>query len=376
MTKAKFGVKRLLIEILLFVSMVVAFFILRQQFAWEVPFAQLAISPFFILFLFLVNRGRRLLPLSVLVIGALSAFLAFSIPYLFFDNNTVLVATIKGDDIENESRELWDDLSKILVQHGDVRAKRFYRQFSSHASVIGSLKRSIDGGAIIWGDRRWLNVSFENFPIYNVRDFSLFGGVYSFPIPYQPRLDTIKFLAAVFSGMKEIDDTGHLLGNAETELLFAFNRFTLWLAGFHKSFPAFLLANGYLIESLDDYGFQQSTFDKADDYYAKALAFVNYKGAPELFVAVNNNYAVYQYLIGTLLFDKHSRKVARRYWEMALKAVKLIDKDKRAIYLKVVRENLRKVFFSQKKVSKRKKGIGKKKKFHLQGRLKNGKGNK
>ena len=370
MVKASFGVKRLIVEIVLFISMVAAFFYLRQQLAWEVPFAQLAISPVFVLFLFLVNRGRKLVPVSVLLIGALFAFLAFSIPYLFFDNDTVLVATLRGDDIENESRELWDDLSKILVQHGDVRAKRFYRQFTTHSSLVSTLKRSVDGGAIIWGDRRWLNVSFEKLPVYNVKGFSLFGGVYSFPIPYQPRLDTIKFLAAVFSGMKEIDDSGHLIGNAETELLFAFNRFTLWLAGFHKSFPGFLLGNGYLIESLDNDDFQRLIFEKAWKYYAKSLAFTNYKGAPELFVVVNNNYVVYQYLRGTLLFDKHSRKIAKRYLRMALKATKLMDKERSALYLEVVKENLRKVSSCK----KNRRGF-KRNNRRLQRRGRNGKGN-
>lgn len=315
--------KRIVIEVVLFPAIIAFFFILKVFFQVNLPTAQIIIFPFVVLFLAAINYKRHFFSYRALIFGVILALVAYTVPYMLFDKGSVLVTTLAGDDIENESREFWDDLNKSLALNGVLLTKRFYRQYDNHEAALAPLESVKNGGAVIWGNQRWINISYAEVPIYKVFGFKIVGGVNYLPIPYQPRQDTAKFIAALLTAGKLIRKDGSLPTQAEVELKYITGRDTLWLASFHKGLPWMMLGNGYLFEALRGGRIQWSFIECAIAAYRRALLYADARGNPELFAAINNNMAVTLYIKGLIKGEKKGLKMAKVYWLIALNAKKV-----------------------------------------------------
>ncbi|MGI6525332.1 MAG: hypothetical protein ACOX2O_08615 [Bdellovibrionota bacterium] len=351
--------KKMLWAVLAFLPILLVFYLLRTVFGFQIQYAQISIFPFLLCWLFYIGIKGKLFPLKLILVSALFAVAVFLIPYLSFNREAVFVATLVGDDIENESREFWSELNKLLKYRGVVSSKRFYRVYKNHQEALSSQR------TIIWGDQKWINLSFVEVPHHQILGFTLIGGVSRQKIPYQPRIDTAKFLAAFLSGLKEINADGSFSGYAEQELHYAASRNTLWISGEHKALPLLLLGNGYLQKAFKDGNFQAAYLECAISVYSRALLYSNKKTDPELSIALYNNLAVALHLKGIARGSKNFRQLAQKTWGSAInlrKVQKMCAAKKAAI--KVARKNLA-IATSKRKELKKKGKLFKKKKRNL-----------
>jgi hypothetical protein len=119
----------------------------------------------FIPLLFLFSRfsvvGRRI-PRSLLIFALIAATASASLAFNFrsAQGRSFLVSRLKDDNFETESRKLREELSRRVPEGSSVRAYRYYRSFAGIKAVEQFLKGNPDANAMVWGDRRWIRVSF------------------------------------------------------------------------------------------------------------------------------------------------------------------------------------------------------------------------
>jgi len=328
--------KKFIFEFTFFAIVLAAFYVLRVCLTWQLPVVQLFLFPLFTVFLLILNIRRRYFSNLVLILGVCGACVACISPYL--GKKSVFVATLTDDDVEAESRAFWDELNKSFSLYGENPTKRFYRTFDSHVEALATVGDQV-GQALIWGDKRWVKVSFKQQPIYNFFGFKLVGGVQVLPVPYQPRFDTAKFIATLLSAMNHIEPDGKLTFQAETALNYLVSRQSLWLAAFHKGVPHLLLGNGYLLAAYQNGSFQESYINCALAHYRRALLYSDLKGSPELYKVINNNLAVALYVKGRTTGQKQLVKQAKLFFRNAFnKRIKL--NGLKLVVNKIAKENL------------------------------------
>ena len=319
-------------------AIVGGFALLRTQ--WpelNLSFVQLLVFPLVLSFFVQLRVGATVMPRALVLSAAAAALIAFGVPYFRAGGtHRLLVSTLGGDDLESESRVFWQGLDTRFEQDGAVQAARFYGTFTSHAGALAALQNYPQAIGVVWGTPRWINLSFRNPAIINlaaagvgkgwegVTDLLLVTGVPIVGLSYEPRGDSEKFIAALFTGIQSLtQDTQQGRALAETNLLYAAGRQAFWASNAHRGLAWFLLGTLYTKQAFAEGGYQRSLARCAETAFIAAGMNLLPKDNPELYAAIGNNLGVLYFLQGQFEEKRLLQQRARRKWKLAAQTRRL-----------------------------------------------------
>jgi hypothetical protein len=239
------------------------------------------------------------------------------LPRLFSRNSSeLLVANLVGDELEGASRTL----RKMIRQSAEtdqLSVTRYPRPLSSQSEAKGLLVERSNATAVVWGDLRWLNVSFPAREPLLLSDLWTMGDGFILPellvvdsvpmigVSREPVIATATFLAELTlasDSMLAIFDNPGLLEQARTVGFLQAG----WSANAHLAYAWWLVGNYQLVQAANEQSFQPAEYRCAQQAYLLALRYLQINSNPELKAAILNNLAVSQVAQG-ILEGKHKR---------------------------------------------------------------------
>lgn len=259
------------------------------------------------------------------IIGALVCALisvGWSYTYRGDESRIFLVARLADDALESDSRLFRERLNAVLERTSDARAVRYYRSFKEYREVRQFMaSRKVQ--AVVWGNRRWLNVAFADRPTVTLQDvarglgsvtnggsplqhypsFEIVQSVPAIGLSYAPELYTSSFLAELLTGTLPrsyhlADGTGSEAGK-EMALASAASIVAGWTSRAHRAYPLWVLGNMHLLRALRGPKPEIGETRCALAFYRKARHFLQRHDNPELMAAIANNFGVAIFVQGT-----------------------------------------------------------------------------
>lgn len=299
------------------------------------PVVQLVSLPLIALLLARISIGGQKIPRLVLLIGFSAAALTAGSGYStrLVDSESVLVARFTDDTLGTKSRIFRESLKRLMRGISTGRAQRYYNSFRSHEEVVKKFSGKENIHAVIWGNERWLNVSFPNASAFEVEKllaeqvksltgFQLVSSVPIFGVARRPESETLRFLSDFFVGFLPTTVRGEVDGDRpaldEVVLTDSLLRSAPWSSYAHRAMPAWLLGNRYLEEAIGSSNYQPQSMKCAQEIYRRGFSFLRPGDNPELQGALLNNLGV------ALIVQAHfegfgpdQRKQIKRFWQMA-----------------------------------------------------------
>lgn len=320
---------RTLVPLVLFTAAVGAFVSTRQYLLMnaeplDVSRAQAIAFPIFALFLYFV--ARIVAPVKGIVLAAVTALGVFGIAYAYnyhlFAGSSFVVATLGDDSFASETRIFKKVIEAESKRTGGVSVTPFYTGLHTAAGAQEILQDDDRTKGVVWGTRRWLNVTLsESVQSRRLQDFSAvwvgeYGGlkiVEKVPwigLSYKPIRQTAEFLSAVFHGSTEM-------------LQFAAQMQAPWTSYAHRGLAYLYLGNQQLKTALGGQRYNFAAMDCAIASYQAGWALVQTGDNPELKAALLNNLAVGTYLQGVYEDQKQLRKKGRKDLALAIRQPKV-----------------------------------------------------
>ena len=276
----------------------------------DISYIQLLVFPLllfvFYRFSFLKLRVPRLVLLAALLCAVFAT--AFSFTYLPARGGVFLVARLAGDSHEINSRlfraKIHADASMLANSHRPAAVRRYFREISSLREAAEALKGRKDRRALVWGNRRWLNVSLKRREPKSLDELEIPAAhewlralrlVLTVPViglSYNPPNETGGFLALLFSGLAGGSRGTVLSPSQELHLRDAGEMVAAWTSFAHKAYPYLLLGNHYLAQAFSREAYQAGEMHCALRAYLRGLSFLRPGNNPDLEAALHNNLGV------------------------------------------------------------------------------------
>jgi len=253
-------------------------------------------------------------PIAPLCVALASALVAGFVSHSFFlEDHNLLVSRLANDDLEIDTRILRERINSDLGLVKEIPqsrlAKRYFDSVQSHEEALALIKKSKTDSAVLWGDNRWLNISFPThdpktlselgftFDFAGLNQLQLITSVPMIGMSYQPRLDTARFLALLISGSFEQSARGVLRDAAQMP--------GIWSNNAHRAYAWWLLGNRYLSEQLPKIPgkLESAGLDCAEEAFRQGLNLINQGANSELQAALFNNLGIVL-LIKSVLQDR------------------------------------------------------------------------
>lgn len=300
---------------------------------------QFIVFPVLLALLAVVSVRSLRVPRSFLAFALAGAACACCFAYIFPANpaRAVVVAALEGDDFQSNSRVFREKVNSYLHDRGAVRAVGFHRALENYSEAKNVLVRD-KLGMVVWGNSRWLNLSFPYTPALSIAEFgdglaftrlSKFQIVTSVPnvgLSFEPRNETADFIAGMAAALiPAVSATTPLdpsdSGARELTLMDAGNIFGRWTAGAHRALPWWVLGNLYTYRILRSEHLELGELRCAIAAYYRARSFLhpNDKINADLWSAVHNNLAVLLALQSEAENQPKLRKRARLFFRAASK---------------------------------------------------------
>ena len=217
------------------------------------------------------------------------------------------VARLSDDEHEAYGRIFREKINEWLeVLEVETRVAREPAIVETPEHARASL-RSTAGHALVWGDRRWVNVLLSEptevllaslddllFPEYGA--FKIVSSVPAIGMSLESVDGTARFLGTAFATMKMSDDGA--VSDAEIELFWrqAANTAGLWTTYAHRALPWLKIGNLHFIDGISGEGYEPAELECARNAYRTGLASLILNENPELKAALLNNFALVQYV--------------------------------------------------------------------------------
>lgn len=307
---------------------------------WQgsLPLIQYVAFPFLLLGLGFLGVRWLAVPRLLLGVAALAALGAFTYTYVWQPNpdKTVPIAKLDGDDIRAQTRKLRERMNHELHRYGALHIVDHPRLIENHEEALQLMRRR-NLGALIWGNQRWVRVSFlETEPltlrqISNRDDFSKFGSllfvtsVPSIGLSYEPRNETASFIANTLAGMLPsltADFSEQEYATRELHLLDAATLVSFWSGASHRALAWWALGNIRAFRALRRPFIEKGELGCAVKAYQRARAFIQPHdvASKDLNAAILNNLAIMK-LVGSFEeITPLSLKKLRKTFTRAMKA--------------------------------------------------------
>lgn len=255
--------------------------------------------------------------------------------------NEYLVARLQDDKYDAQTHVLTTRLNEILLPISGVEAGTLYKEFKRKDEVRDYLESHKETRAIIWGSKKWLNISFQkdaDFVLSPANSSSFFLRFYglkllsSVPhqgISYEPFEGVRQFLGHTLPSYVSLVD--HSRDAKSTKAIFR-HRHLMYAAGIvdfwrslgHRALPNCLSANYLFVEALQLPEYDGELFKMLRKRYARAASYVKFRENPELYGAIYNNLGVASFIRSRIIGNKNMRKMSVKY----LKKAAAIDRKK------------------------------------------------
>lgn len=307
----------------------------RESVWAALPFLQTICFPLlFLVFWRLAILGGGI-PRRVLVLAALCAIgaAAFSFAWRGDRGTDFLIARLRGDIYEAESKIFRDRINDAIPTDSGVRAVRYYRELENFSESQRALRSNRSVPAIVWGGAEWISVSFRTGdPVVRLGDFAPslpFGGDFMLvthlsrlDISRRPEQPTAAFLAKTLAGLlpeRIVNGVRLPAGGPSAELALKDGGQIIerWKGFAHRGFAAFALANYYLIAAVSSNLSDRELLRCAISMYVFGRK--RFRGAenPELAMALANNEGVARMLLAVVSGDRVEAGRARKLWRSA-----------------------------------------------------------
>lgn len=303
----------------------------------DISYIQLIAFPFLLFLFYRLSFCGRRIPAPVLLAALLCALCAtaFSFTYLPARGGVFLVAKLADDPHEISSRllraKISDDAAMLAEHENPAAVRRYFREIASVQEADEFLGGHRDRHALVWGGKRWLNVSLQGRGAKSLEELGVSGahewfsglrlvsGVPAFGLSFNPHNESAGFLAILFSALGGNRHGPALTFSQELYLRDAGEMLARWTSFAHKAFPYLLVGNHHLLQALDPDSYQPGEMRCALRAYSRALSFLRPRDNPYLQAALHNN-------LGIALFVRHVMEGQTKLGKFPLKQFVLARK--------------------------------------------------
>lgn len=300
-----------------------------------VSLPQAIVFPVFFVALWRIAIVGVRVPRGVIVLAALCAVGASGFSFAWRGNRhgDFLIARIRGDAYEAQSKVFRDRINSEIPSHSPVRAVRYYRELESEAEAREMLRANRNVPAIVWGGERWISVSFsaKNGAVRLGDVVSQFGlapdltvvtRVSRFDLSRRPEQPSAAFIAKVLGGLiPERLVNGEVLppvgGEAELSLRDAGQILAPWSGYSHRAVVSFALGNAYLFEAISRSTIDVAVLRCAVGMFEYGRRLFRVGENRELALALANNEGVARLILGLVTGADGEIEAAARLWNVA-----------------------------------------------------------
>lgn len=300
-----------------------------------VSLPQAIIFPLFCVALWrLAIMGVRV-PRGVVLVAAVCAVgaLVFSFAWRGDRHGDFLIARLREDPYEAQSKVFRDRINSEIPRYSPVRAVRYYRELESDLDARTMLRRNPEVPAIVWGDERWISVSFRDrngvvrlgdvAPRFALApDLTIVTRISRFDLSRRPDQPTAAFIAKLLGGLiPERAVGGEFLPpegrEAELTLRDAGQLLARWAGYSHRGVAFLALGNRYLLDAIAAERFDEASLRCALGMFAYGQQLFRVGENRELALALANNEGVARMLLGLMMGEDSEIQAAARLWKVA-----------------------------------------------------------
>jgi hypothetical protein len=320
------------------------FFALRASGMATLSGAQFVIFPVIFVALMMLRFLRFRVPYIVLA----GAFISFLVAvYLNFrlpdEAGAYIFSRIKDDSYEMQTTLFREKLKNYEVTYLrplalEASALRYYGEVQSFEQAKKLLDETRGIRAVVWGQSRWLNVSFREIEPVNLRELSgikdalpllIVSSVPVIGFSLQPATESAAFLTELLSNPlvsgSVLNQQNFSKLEAEISLIKSGRILGGWTSFAHRAYPWWLLGNLYLAQAFSSDKLQTGYLNCAQKAYRRALGFLRAQDNLELYAAILNNFAVLEYLDFLLEGNEDKLESSLQYFRRGSKAQKKLD---------------------------------------------------
>lgn len=320
-TQRRFGIYILFLSCVVFLG--ARWYFAHSAKLLDIARAQVFAFPLFVAGLWFVSdRSMALLrPLlaSVVVIGLTAV--GFTYNHHTYVSSAIVVAPLQQDSFATQTRITQDALEAASRRMRGQKFLTTYEKVSSQFDAEALLKRNQKLAGVVWGNSRWLTISFAE-ETKAIAIGSMTDGAWSKPVE---KLQVVTKLPSIGISYNPLRETALFLSlitmQSETSLRAASELQATWSTYGHRPYADLLLGNFYLQQVLQNVHYNYGDLDCAIRAYQQGWQRINAKDNLELKQALLNNLAVATYVQGIFEHDKELRTRSRTWLAMASRPV-------------------------------------------------------
>ncbi|NDC36896.1 MAG: hypothetical protein EBZ48_02460 [Proteobacteria bacterium] len=309
---------------------------------------QLVVFPLMVASLWFARFGQFQLPRVVLVSAAVAGAVVTAHGYELIPSkahNNLTFSRLQDDPDESASR-LFRERVEVMLEKGsperiasDRSLQRHFKSFARDRDLRELFKEDPALQAVVWGDSTLVRLSMRERPPVSLsqfeqallaprtRQFALVDSVSVVALAFEPKESTAFFVARLFEALAHPLDPA----SPQFEEAYRANHLILQLAAdqayryptrVHRSFPQWRLGTNSILMYLRSGATQIGYLECARASLEKGLAMMASKENPDLAAAILNNLGVVALLRGEALGDQQMFRIAKRYFDRALKTVR------------------------------------------------------
>lgn len=280
------------------------------------PTAQLVLAPVLLVIAARLRLFSLRIPLAVLIAAGtgIAAGAAFRYSNVALSKGAFLVSTLSSDkDLQQESKIYRDKIRRVLGPGGELLVGLYNGKVVDAEQARAVLDRSPQLGGVIWGTKRWMNVSLQPYPAlgfsafgeksaaqdyllrYSLPDLLIVRSVPSVGLSQADQRASVAFLSGAIRLWREVpqvlvpdrdrpefDSVAVGLGRMRAR----------WTSRAHLGFPLWLAGTRHLVRAIEGVELDVGELRCAVRRLKQAAKMCRGQGSPHLETAVRSNYAV------------------------------------------------------------------------------------
>lgn len=224
-----------------------------------------------------------------------------------------LAARLGDDPYDAQSYLFRKDLNEALSRLSVREVTPLHATFDSVPVVMKFLEEHPKVEAVLWGTKKWLNLSFQQSPPFKVSPSTagslflrFYGLKFSSTVSWigmstDPSWATNQFLSNMLAGYAPMEEYARRVPSTSgvfnrRHLLHAAEVPDAWRMRAHKALPFWIVGNFYTAEALQQTQYRQELFEEAADSYAEASSVLRPDQNMELYTAILLNAGIVSFL--------------------------------------------------------------------------------
>jgi hypothetical protein len=325
---------------------VVAAFAVLALFSLARPVAQLALAPVLLVVAWRIRIFSVRMPLAAIGFAGLGVVLAVAFRYshVALSKGAFLVSTLSDQDLQQETKIYRDKMRRVIRPGGESLVGLYGVRITQETQARDLLDRSPQLGGVVWGSKRWMALSFQEYSPLSLSSFAEgtaareYLALHTLPdllvarsmptvvLSHGDTRASIAFFAGTSKLWREVPQVlapGHDLPEFDSMALGLGRMRARWASRAHLALPLWLAGTRHLVRALEQPELEFGELRCAVVRLKQAIKQCRGRANPQLEAVARSNYA-----LALLLYADSSPKRARfrkssfRQFAAAVKATK------------------------------------------------------